>query len=284
MKNKWMAFLLVLILTAQNRVPAMAEEQVETGIVFEENDDNAEMNAVYSDVFEVEEEPEEQDVIIELPEEQDAVIELPEAQDAVVELSDDQKTDGSPESQIRAADADGEESPEDPEVVTGSCGDNASYELSGGTLTITGTGSIKKSAFTGNQEILHLQIGEGITEIGPGAFVNCTSLQTVEFPEGLLKMGHRAFMGCTGLKEVTIPATLTECTKDYIGASGVTATWGNAPFEKSGIETAHITEGMTKVPAYLFDGAAELTLLVNAAFRTSVRKAAFWCLAPLRKC
>lgn len=49
-----------------------------------------------------------------------------------------------------------------------------------------------------------------VTEIGKGAFYNCTSLQSVTFAEGskLALIGESAFMGCTALTEIELPASV----------------------------------------------------------------------------
>ena len=55
---------------------------------------------------------------------------------------------------------------------TNSCGDQATYTLENGVLTISGTGAIKKEAFKGNSTIKSVIIEAGITEIGESAFYN----------------------------------------------------------------------------------------------------------------
>lgn len=65
---------------------------------------------------------------------------------------------------------------------------------------VTGIG---ENAFAGSDvETVHL--GNNITEVGEGAFKNCTSLQTVDLGNGIIDLGDMAFKGCTGLKAVTI--------------------------------------------------------------------------------
>lgn len=57
---------------------------------------------------------------------------------------------------------------------SGSCGDNATFELSmDGTLTISGTGAIKRSAFSHGGNIKKVIINEGITEIWENVFNGC---------------------------------------------------------------------------------------------------------------
>lgn len=82
------------------------------------------------------------------------------------------------------------------------------WELSGGTLTVSGTGetgtspqavSVQKDAVT------RLVIDEGITQISTAAFVDFPALETVEFPSTLKQVGESAFSGCTSLGEIKLP-------------------------------------------------------------------------------
>lgn len=52
-------------------------------------------------------------------------------------------------------------------------------------------------------------LGEGIQEIGDGAFSGCTGLEEVVLPQSLTSLKSDAFMGCTRLKEVVLPQNLT---------------------------------------------------------------------------
>lgn len=75
--------------------------------------------------------------------------------------------------------------------ITGSCGENAAYEFdkATGTLTISGTGAIKESAFNVNSaaakekefasEIKEVVVGDRITEIVLYAFWGCPSFTNV---------------------------------------------------------------------------------------------------------
>ncbi len=51
-----------------------------------------------------------------------------------------------------------------------------------------------------------------VTEIGHGAFYNCTGLSTLILPESLEKIGEDAFYGCTGLKSLYIPSKVNSIT------------------------------------------------------------------------
>ncbi|MDD7424468.1 MAG: leucine-rich repeat domain-containing protein, partial [Candidatus Methanomethylophilaceae archaeon] len=100
-------------------------------------------------------------------------------------------------------------------TASGTCGDNLTWELNDGTLTISGTGSMKDYGW-GNApwypyeaEIKSTIIGDGVTSIGKYAFYGCTGLTSVTIPNGVTSIGDYAFYGCTGLTSVTIPNSVT---------------------------------------------------------------------------
>lgn len=50
--------------------------------------------------------------------------------------------------------------------------------------------------------------GKKVTYIGPGAFMNCTSLTSLTIPNGVTDIGYGAFLDCEELKNVVIPASV----------------------------------------------------------------------------
>lgn len=93
---------------------------------------------------------------------------------------------------------------------SGSCGDNATYELSmDGTLTISGTGAITEGLqgkFAFNSNIKQVIINEGITEVGANAFQGCSNLKEVKLPESLKTLNGYSFGICEQLTEIYIPS------------------------------------------------------------------------------
>ncbi len=81
--------------------------------------------------------------------------------------------------------------------------------ISGGVVTGIGTcqdtalyinAPIASSAFSGNQYLKEIYLGEGATSIGYYAFGDCTSLTSVILDDSLTNIGVNAFIGCTGLE------------------------------------------------------------------------------------
>lgn len=59
------------------------------------------------------------------------------------------------------------------------------------------------------RDIASIEIPEGTTEIGYGAFSQCSSLNSVSIPEGVTKISQYAFLECTSLTSVVIPRSVT---------------------------------------------------------------------------
>ena len=71
---------------------------------------------------------------------------------------------------------------------------------------ITGIGD---SAFSGCTGMAEVSIPDTVTTIGDYAFENCSSLTEVELPDGLEEIGSGAFAGCSSLTEVVVPEGTT---------------------------------------------------------------------------
>lgn len=104
---------------------------------------------------------------------------------------------------------------------SGKCGTNANWELSGGKLTISGTGNmvswVSSDKVPWNKyksQITSLVIGDGVTSIGSYAFMGCANLASVNIPESVTDIQMNAFAMCVSLKEVTLPASLTTLGRD----------------------------------------------------------------------
>lgn len=83
-----------------------------------------------------------------------------------------------------------------------------------GVMTVSGYermadyGSAKRQTppwYPYRDKIRCLIIDEGITELGVGAFRDCTSLETVMLPDSMVRLGYRCFDGCSSLKEIVLP-------------------------------------------------------------------------------
>lgn len=104
------------------------------------------------------------------------------------------------------------EEPENPNVTaSGTCGENVSWSLDAGTLTISGTGEMGFYNVNGipwyayRDQIRAVVICSGVTTITYGAFRECTGITSLTIPDSMNSIEIHAFEGCTGLTSVTIP-------------------------------------------------------------------------------
>ena len=96
-----------------------------------------------------------------------------------------------------------------------SCGENVTWTLADGTLTISGTG--RMTNFTSDSpapwadqadQITNVEVEGTVTSIGAVAFKGCTKLTTVNIADGVEYIEAGAFNGCTALTDITIPESV----------------------------------------------------------------------------
>ena len=98
----------------------------------------------------------------------------------------------------------------------GKCGDNLTWDLTDGVLTISGSGDMAHWEWEGDvpwysyhESITSVIIEDGVTSIGYLAFYNCTGLTSVTIGNSVTGIEEAAFAACIGLTSVTIPASVT---------------------------------------------------------------------------
>ena len=134
--------------------------------------------------------------------------------------------------------------------------------------------AIPANCFQGCKNLTQLYLPSSITDIGAGAFSQCTSLETVEFgkgftsltfssnvfamstslkhvvlPEGLQNIGDGMFNQCESLESIRLPNSLQHIGKDafkqceslaYLTIPASVKTIGDAAFENSGIKDIYL--------------------------------------------
>ena len=76
-----------------------------------------------------------------------------------------------------------------------------------------GEAHVPHRAFYGNRTLASIEVPDGLTSIGGGAFARCSSLVSVVLPASLTSFytsfGGGTFEGCSSLASVELPAGLT---------------------------------------------------------------------------
>ena len=156
------------------------------------------------------------------------------------------------------------------QATNGTCGIGLSWSLSGGkdnrTLTISGTGNMYDYGISApwtyySAEITNIEIKNGVTSIGNGAFQYCSNLPFLILPESITKIGYSAFMSCTALSSINIPSgiTIIESQTFLVCNSltsislpnGLTTIEGYA-FYGTGLTSITIPENVTRLGSYAF--------------------------------
>ena len=89
------------------------------------------------------------------------------------------------------------------------CGEDLTWALEDGVLTISGTGAMddfdeENPAPWEANEVTSLVIESGVTSIGTNAFAHCENLTSVTIPGSVLTVPASAFAYCTALTDVTV--------------------------------------------------------------------------------
>ena len=128
-------------------------------------------------------------------------------------------------------------------------------------------------------------IPDGVTSIGDGTFVNCTSLTSVVIPDSVMNIGQNAFYGCTGLTSVIIPDSVTSigdqafirCTNltSIVIPNSVTSIGRNAFSDCSSLTSVTIPDGVTSIEYGTFNKCTSLTSVTIPDGVTSIGYATF---------
>ena len=148
--------------------------------------------------------------------------------------------------------------------MTGRIGDDLTYTIEGGKMTISGNGAMWDYEYSFDRpydgqagDITEVVIGEDVTSIGKSVFANCASLTSVTIPEGVTSIGDSAFYGCIGLESVTMPEGVTSIGKSaFLGCKSLISikipdtvtSIGDSAFDSCiGLQSVVIPEGVTSI-------------------------------------
>ena len=103
----------------------------------------------------------------------------------------------------------------EPMIACGTYGDNLTWTLGNGLLTIEGSGEMADMDaeqvpwYPHRHEIRRVSLPAGLTSIGSAAFMD-SSLEEVILPEGIRRIGARSFAHCYSLGYASIPDSVTD--------------------------------------------------------------------------
>lgn len=107
-------------------------------------------------------------------------------------------------------------------------------------IKIKGTAVVDTEMYNTAKQII---VPDGITEIGDGAFYNCTyHLEEVVLPDSVTAIGDNAFLYCRVLKKLNVPATVR--------------TIGEMCFADTAIAEMVIPHGVTRIEPHTFSNSA----------------------------
>jgi len=175
---------------------------------------------------------------------------------------------------------------------SGSAGANATWTLAGGTLTISGTGSMSNWGshnfppwYAHRASITTVIISDGVTSIGDLAFHRCENLTRVTIPDSVISIGNSAFAGCYYLTSVTIPDSVASIGNsafaDCISLASVTignsvTSIGDYAFAGcTSLTSVTIPDSVISIGDYAFDSCTGLTSVTIPASVTSIGDRAF---------
>lgn len=171
------------------------------------------------------------------------------------------------------------------DVVTGKCGDNLTWSVSDGTLTVTGSGAMTNYTRDSHNisnvpwssersNIKRIVVGNGITSIGKYAFERCYEAASVTLPASLKTVGQYAFYGCSKLTSVVIPKSVTTigayafeyCSSlvSVTGGAGVQVIGSHAFYDCKKLKTVKVTSKTLKqIGSFAFGYTAVKTLYIQ---------------------
>jgi len=146
--------------------------------------------------------------------------------------------------------------------------------LSGEIVVPTSVTKIPAFALSNCSGITSVVLHDDITEIGWGAFIDCTELEAINFPSKITKIRDHAFSGCSSLKRATIKGDVdyigdgvfNHCTSltevDIDGKSAILGNGGTGVFEGCTMLSTVNVWDVTTLSRGMFKGCTSLTDII----------------------
>lgn len=138
---------------------------------------------------------------------------------------------------------------------SGTCGGDLQWSLSGGVLTIKGSGPMTNfpestmAPWYGKREsITSVSISDKVTTIGDLAFYGCTGLQSVSVPSSVTTIGDISFAGCSNLVSVYLSEGLKSIGENaFARCTALTTVRMPSSLIRIGFQAFYLCEGLTSV-------------------------------------
>lgn len=190
------------------------------------------------------------------------------------------------------------------DVLSGVCGENLTWTLDSGTLTISGSGEMENYSSNPpwvkhSDSITNIVLPDGLLSIGSYAFHHCSKFTKITLPDSVVTIGKFAFERCTALADIDMGSGV--CTiedgafylcsdlKDVTLPDSV-VTIGKAAFNNCRqLETVHIGTGVSDIGdnAFLYctsltnvEIPANVEYIGQYAFGYSYQDGAGWAMEP----
>lgn len=171
-----------------------------------------------------------------------------------------------------------------PEVTQGTCGDNLTWKLKNGVLTISGSGDMNSYSpgetpwCDSSYLITQVVLPKGLTSIGGYAFHNC-GITYISIPETVTHIGVGAFFNCASLSQVAIPESVTSISGYAFNGCGNLRMMHSPDEENIGDyynkQIVAIPSTVTAIGAQAFFGCAQIGQLILPEGIASIGDSAF---------
>ena len=101
--------------------------------------------------------------------------------------------------------------PVNAQAQSGQCGENLTWSFSAGALTLSGSGAMTDFSedtmapwYPLRNQILRLELPQGLSNVGNLAFYGCDKLLAVNIPDSVSSIGSYAFANCAALKDLGV--------------------------------------------------------------------------------
>ena len=138
--------------------------------------------------------------------------------------------------------------------TSGTCGENLIWELTDGTLIISGTGPMSDFSYDEtpweliSDRIQAVVVDSGVTSIGDYAFQSFYYATSIDLPDGLTTIGDLSFNCCIAMTSITIPEGVTSIGYDaFLSARSLQSVWLPSTIEMIGADAFSLCDNLQNV-------------------------------------